>query len=124
MAVAPEQARKPFGAALAELLRESDYTTRTGNVNWRAFSRELHGVHYETLRKAVSGERPVTPHIIEEVARALRVKPDYFVEYRLWQAQRAFDPREVGFERALENFEAWARSRAAEARGPTRRKRA
>jgi plasmid maintenance system antidote protein VapI len=117
-----QQTRKPFGQALAELLRESDYTTQTGNVNWRAFARTLEGIHYETLRKAVAGERTATPHIIEEVARALGLRPDYFVEYRLWQAQREFDIREVGFERALENFERWAQGQEAAARRPRRRR--
>jgi len=122
MTAALEPTRKPFGQALAELLRESDYTTNTGNVNWRAFARELDGIHYETLRKAVAGERTATPHIIEEVARALRIRPDYFVEYRLWQVQRLFDVREVGFERALENFERWAQTSTTGSRGARRRR--
>lgn len=109
MTAAVEPANEPFGKALAALLRESDWVTSTGNPNWHAFARELDGVHYETLRKAVAGERQVTPAIMEEVARALRIKPDYFVEYRLVEIQAEFDVRRVGFEKALENLADFAR---------------
>ena len=34
----------------------------------------------------------------------------YFVEYRVYLAQRDFDPREVGFEQAVRNLRAWARA--------------
>lgn len=99
-----EPTRRPFGEALADLLREHDYTTSTGNVNWNAFVREVN-LDYETVRKAVAGVRAPTPHVIEECSRALRVRPDYFVEYRLAQAQKQYDVREVGFEQALANLE-------------------
>jgi hypothetical protein len=105
---------KPFGVALAELLRESDFTTSTGNPNWNAFARQLDGFHYETLRKAIAGERTVTVPLMEEVARALSIKPDYFAEYRIEQARRLFDVREVGFESALAEFDRWAQDRAAD----------
>lgn len=114
--VALEPTDKPFGAALADLLREADYTTSSGNVNWHAFSRELNDVHYETLRKVVSGERTATPGVIEEVARALRVKPEHFAEYRLALARRQFDVREVGFDQALSNLEKWANEQGSQRR--------
>jgi plasmid maintenance system antidote protein VapI len=110
MAQAFEPTRLRFGDALADLLRENDYTTSTGNPNWHAFARELDGIHYETLRKAVNGQRGVTPELIEEVARALRIRPQHFVEYRLHEARQVFDPREVGFDQALANVEAWAKA--------------
>ncbi len=99
---------KPFNEALAELLREHDYTTQTGNVNWHAFAAELDGLHYETLRKVLTGQRSVTPHVMEECARVLRIKPDHFAEYRILDAQRQFDVREVGFEQALANLQQYA----------------
>lgn len=107
-----QPSRKPFGAALGDLLREGDYTTSTGNVNWHAFARELDGYVYETLRKAVSGERWPSVGLMEECARVLRVRPDYFAEYRIDQARRLYDVREVGFEKALSNLESWVRERS------------
>jgi len=109
-----EPATKPFKDALAELLRENDYTTQTGNVNWHAFARELAPeIHYESLRKALAGTRTVTPHIMEECARVLRIKPEHFVEYRAYRVAEDFDVKKVGFEQVLANLETWSRETAA-----------
>jgi hypothetical protein len=103
---------KPFPLALRELVIENDYVTRSGNPNWAALAAELEGFHYETLRQAATGRRRATPRLIEECARALRVRPEHFLEYRVYLAQRDFDPAAVGHERVLENLERWARLRA------------
>lgn len=107
---------KPFGDALRELVLESDYATQTGVANWTAFAAHLHGLHYETLRRAVSGERRPSVRLLEACARVLSLRPEYFLEYRLHKAQRDFDPDAVGVKRARENLEAWTRASA----GPTR----
>lgn len=105
----PEPTDLRFADALLELLRDSDeYTTAIGTPNLAAFARDLNEVSYETLRRILARERDVTPAILEDVARALRIDPSYFAEYRLWVVQREFDVREVGFERALENLRSWA----------------
>lgn len=109
MASAVEPARQPFGRAVNDLLRESEWVTATGNPNVHAFAAQLDGIHYESLRKAMAGERLPSPALIEEVARVLRVRPDHFVEYRLLETQAQFDVRRVGFERALENLADWAK---------------
>ena len=92
-------------------LNDEAFLTPSRNVNWMEFTRATtarKGVKYETLRKAVAGERLAGTSLIETVAKTLGIEPSFFfVEYRLAQAQRAFDPREVGFERAVENLRAW-----------------
>jgi hypothetical protein len=88
-------------------LIEQDYATKSGNPNWRAFAAEFDGIHYETLRKAVTAERAPSPRLLEECARVLRIRPEYFAEYRLYRAQRAFDPGAVGFDRAMRNLTVW-----------------
>jgi hypothetical protein len=95
---------RPFGEVLAVLLRDNDFTTRTGNVNWKAFSEVVDGLHYETLRKAVVGDRRVTAYIAEACARVLRVRPSVFVEYELAELRRLLDPEAVGFEQAVKTF--------------------
>ena len=90
------------------LAGREEFLTGTGNVNWRAVSEALHGVHYETLRKAVAGERLPAASLIEQVAKLLKVKPEHFVEYELAQVQREFDVREVGFDQAVKNLRTWA----------------
>ena len=95
---------KPFGRTLRDLLIAKDVTTRNGNPDWAGFCQLLDGVSYETLRKAVTGDREPTPKIIEAVSDALSVEPDTFVEYRLLEAQRRFDWRVVGFDAAVANL--------------------
>lgn len=104
---------EPFPIALRELIVEHDYATRSGNPNWSAFAGRLHRVHYETLRRVASGKRVPSPALMEECARVLGVPPAYFLEYRVYLAQRDFDPTAVGLERAVRNLKTWACAREA-----------
>lgn len=97
-----------FPLALRELVIENDYVTQRGKPNWAALASELQGVHYETLRQAATGRRRPTPRLMEECARALRVRPEYFFEYRIYLAQREFDPAVVGHDRVVQNLARWA----------------
>jgi hypothetical protein len=98
---------RPFGVTLRDLLLAKEVTTPMGNPDWAGFAQLLPELHYETLRKAVTGERHPAPKVVEAVSDALDVPPDTFAEYRLWNTQRLFDPREVGFDTAIANLEAW-----------------
>jgi len=113
MPVAQQQkqmTKRPFGVIVRDLLIERDFTTPVGNPNWSGFAASLDGIQYESLRKAVTGERRPSPKIMESVAEALDVDPSIFYEYQLWLAQRAFDPAEVGEDTALANLQAWVKS--------------
>lgn len=109
---------RSFGLRLRDLLIERDITTGMGNPNWSEFAEQMPGVHYETLRKAVTGDRAPAPALMERCAEALDVSPDVFDEYQVYQAQRQFDPREVGLETAMENLRLFT-----EARAPSKKKR-
>jgi hypothetical protein len=65
-------------------------------------------VHYETLRKAVAGDRPPTAGLMEACAKLLGIEPDVFAEYQLHLVQREFDVGEVGWDSALANLRRWA----------------
>jgi hypothetical protein len=82
-------------------------TTLNGNPNWVALSEQLGDVSYESLRKAVTGERVPSQKIMEAVATALKVDASVFVEYRLLKVQKQFDAREVGVDVAAANLEKW-----------------
>ena len=112
------ETESPFTLALRELVIENDYVTQTGKPNWAAFAAELKGFHYESIRRVAAGRRYPSARLIEECARVLRVRPEYFVEYRIHLARRDFDARIVGFERARENLALWTRARDS-ARRPT-----
>jgi len=108
MSPAEAESARPFGQAVRELVdTESDLLTSTGNVNWTAVADKV-GIGYDTLRKAVSGERAPSPDVMEQVAAGLGVAPTYFPEYRLWVVQREFDVREVGWDKAIGNLKSWA----------------
>src|SRR4051812_38287584 len=82
--------RLPFAKVMRDLLIEREITTGMGNPNWMAFVNDLAGVHYETLRKAISGERSPNVALMEECASALGVDPMLFLEYEAAQAMRQF----------------------------------
>lgn len=106
--VAEVAAEEPFGVVLRNELIERGITTGMGNPNWSGFAQQLPGVHYETLRKAVTGERSPRPELMEACAAALEQDPaELFWEYALYQAQTMFDPAQVGIEQALENLHRW-----------------
>lgn len=67
----------------------------------------------------MSGTRPPSMRLLEECARALGLRPEHFLEYRLYRAQRDFDPVTVGLKRAKENLEAWNRTSAVRAKRST-----
>jgi transcriptional regulator with XRE-family HTH domain len=105
------EATQPFPIALRELIVEHDYATTSGTPNWSAFAARLDRVHYETLRRVAAGKRVPSPEVIEECARVLGVPPEYFLEYRVYLAQRDFDPGAIGLERAVQNLKTWAGAR-------------
>lgn len=107
---------RPFGAVVRDLLIERGITTAIGNPNWMEFAHSLSDVSYESLRKAVTGERPPGVKIMEAVSAALEVEPDTFWEYQLAQAQRSFDPTQVGDEEAFQNLQAWLKAQRRAAR--------
>jgi hypothetical protein len=74
---------QPFGVALTELVREVEdvYATARG-LKIATFAEVLDGVSPGALRAAVSGDAAPSPALIEECARFLRVRPEYFREYR------------------------------------------
>jgi hypothetical protein len=111
-------AYRTFGEITRDLLIARGVTTGIGNPNWSGFALELDGIHYETLRKAVTGERAPARKIMEAVAAQLDVEPSIFPEWRLCMAARDFDPREVGEEQALANLEAWEALSSARRRTP------
>jgi hypothetical protein len=75
------------------LLAESEYVTAGGRPNLAALAQQLNGVSYESLRRAARGRATPSTTLIEEVARMLRLSPDYFLEYRLAQVARRLDLR-------------------------------
>ncbi|HET7572773.1 MAG TPA: helix-turn-helix domain-containing protein [Gaiellaceae bacterium] len=74
----------PFGEALTALVREVEddlfLTARGLKIN--TFAEMLDGVSATALAAAVAGATPPSPRLLEECARFLRVRPEFFREYR------------------------------------------
>ncbi|HKU56521.1 MAG TPA: hypothetical protein VJP41_05825 [Gaiellaceae bacterium] len=96
-----------FGATLRALLINAGIVTRMGNPDWTGLVRQMHGVNYESLRKAVVGERPPSEKIMRAVSQALDIEPTVFVEYQLLQARLALDPDQAGWESATKALKRW-----------------
>lgn len=85
-----------------------EFLRKTGTVDLMRISEQLPDVYYETLRKAVAGDRAPTVELMEKVAALAGVEPGVFAEYQMEIARRQFDPKQVGWEKAMENLKAWA----------------
>jgi hypothetical protein len=74
----------PFGEALTALVREveDDSFLAGGRLKIRTFAAMLEGVSPGALAAAVAGDARPSPRLLEECARFLRVRPEYFREYR------------------------------------------
>jgi transcriptional regulator with XRE-family HTH domain len=112
---APHSEYRRFVVVLRELLIERGITTKLGNPHWMALTAAIEDVSYETLRKALVGERNPSAKILERVAEQLDVTPETFAEYRLSQVQQLFDPRAVGIDAALASLAVWERQPPASA---------
>ena len=99
-----------FGPTLVQLVIQRGYVRKNHSPDWMNFVAVVPDVEYETLRKAIAEERPVSETLLRRVAAALNVEPTVFTEYRLIQARRALDPKEVGWSRAVEALQAWERA--------------
>jgi len=75
----------PFGQALALLVREVEddlFLTPRGGLKVSTLAAMLDGVSTSTLAAAVAGATRPSPALLDECARFLRVRPEYFREYR------------------------------------------
>jgi hypothetical protein len=83
--IKPPPSTQPFPVAARELI---------GKRSLRAFAKTCgfgeHGGH-RTLARYLSGEQALTMEVMESIARAGRVEPTYFLEYRAaWLARELF----------------------------------
>jgi transcriptional regulator with XRE-family HTH domain len=62
------------------------------------------GMTHAHINMLANGHDRPSMRAMELIAKACKVRPDYFAEYRLTVAMRELDPGEVGLERALANL--------------------
>lgn len=77
--IGPRYSMDPFPVAIRELI---------GKRSLRAFAMRAGFGSPETLRRYMSGKRPLTMESMESMAKAAKVEPHFFVEYRsMWLAR-------------------------------------
>ncbi len=67
--------------------------TSGGRPNLAALAEQLDGVSYEVLRRAARGKTRPSSTLLEEVARVLGLRADYFLECRIADVVQRLDPR-------------------------------
>lgn len=90
---------QPFAVAVRELLEEQgisqrELSKRTQKQGWG---------HLSTVNFIVRGDVKPSIRAMEQIAKALQVRPEYFAEYRLAKARNALDPAVVGLDTALKH---------------------
>lgn len=93
---------QPFPKALHELLAEQEISQRelirrTQRHGWGSTG---------TITNILASDRSPSARAMEEIARALKIRPEHFPEYRLAKARTCLDPDVVGLEAALNGLPA------------------
>lgn len=78
------------------------------------------GITHAHLNMLANGHDKPSMRVMELIARACSITPDYFAEYRLATAMRELDPEVVGLEQALENLSARLAARGRSGARPRR----
>jgi transcriptional regulator with XRE-family HTH domain len=95
-AAAPDQTDAPFAEALSELKERRGLSFRAlheATRNADPSGRGLSGAHISRL---CNSHEPPSSATIALIAKALRLRPRYFAEYRLAEARALFDERGPG----------------------------
>ena len=95
---------KPFGEALRTLMESRGFTYRGLAEEIREFDGK--GITHAHLNMLANGHDKPSMRVMELIARACSISPEYFAEYRLAVAMRELDPNVVGLEQALDNLNA------------------
>jgi transcriptional regulator with XRE-family HTH domain len=95
---------EPLSRALPALMRERGLTYRALAARTREHAGDTSGVTSGHLANLVSGRNRASAPVLELIATALDVHPEYFAEYRLAVLRRSLDERAVGFDAACQRY--------------------
>lgn len=93
--------KRPFGETLQSILDEEQISQR--ELGRRCVSESDWGSN-RTIAQLVRGELRPSLVAMENIAKALRIDPATFAEYRLVVARNRLDPDKVGLKRALKTL--------------------
>lgn len=98
--VMDNQTTKRFSEAMRELLAEHELSQRELSRRTRKHGWGSQGY----LSFVMNDQQSPTPEGMEAIAKALKIRPEYFAEYRLARARESLDPAAVGLKVALRNL--------------------
>jgi hypothetical protein len=99
----PSATDEPLSVALPALLARKRLTLGALGGLLRAEGIAISRTRLDQL--ATGSAAPPKSDQPERPASVLGVSPGYFAEYRLWRVRALLDPRVVGFDRAMANFQ-------------------
>lgn len=105
----PPASTKPFGDALRALMDKRRLSYRALAEATRSIDGQ--GMTHAHINMLANGHDRPSMRAMELIAKACKVRPNYFAEYRLTVAMRELDPGEVGLEQALANLNDRLRAR-------------
>jgi len=95
---------EPLSRALPALMRERGLSYRALATRTREHASDGPGVTSGHLANLVSGRSRGSAPVLELLAAALDIRPEYFAEYRLAVLRRSLDERAVGFDAACRRY--------------------
>jgi transcriptional regulator with XRE-family HTH domain len=96
------ESTKPFPEVLSALLDERDWSHAELARRTR---KEFKWGNQVTISDYLREVRRPSQRAMENIAAALRIKPETFAEFRLMKARHELDPKHVGLKRALKRLE-------------------
>ena len=96
-----------FATALGALLAERDWSGRQLSRATKEDGQK--GLSHPTVAMLLRGDLEPSVNAMTVIAKALRIKEDYFAEYRLEQARSRLNWRTVGVPAALKELARYSR---------------
>lgn len=93
--------RKPFIETFEKLLREREWSLRELSRRIEKDQGEGRGLHHVSISLLARGVNPPSSRAMEKIAKAMRIDPRTFPEYRLDLKRAELDWRKRGLTRAL-----------------------
>lgn len=103
------QSKCPFAETLKSLLEVEQISQR--ELSRRCIDENGWGSS-RTISQLARGDLEPSFGAMENIAKALRISPATFAEYRLMAARNRLDPHVVGLKRALKTLEVFERALA------------
>ncbi len=115
MARTPPTADAPLTETLSALMRDRGISYRGLAAQTRLLDTG-NGLSHSYLVNLAAGRELPSRRVLELLASAFELSPDYFAEYRLAELRRQLDERQVGFDAAYGTYQTLSRRHSARSR--------